>query len=165
MIDTVLNAVIGCLKDSGIDAMRALPTARAGQYAEPVVTVALSEAKAAGSGMGEYLGLVWDEGRADWRELYGFRLIAEIALEIWSARDGARGAAGCDECFSEISEALKLLPSGLKLRSLSRGRTEFDGASDMFRCEAQLDCATYIYAQRDSAEDVFSDFIVKGEII
>jgi len=156
MTDTILAAVTDCLVQAGLPALRAWPAAPL-RRAEKCICVGLKSCKAAGSGMGEYLGRrAAGDGSAD-KEFYGLRLETEIALTVL-----APSAAACTETLDALSGALAALPGGLRAQALVCAQPEPDKTAGMFRCETVLCAAAYLVAESDEESGSFLDFELRG---
>ena len=158
MTGTILSAVTDCLVQAGLPAMRAYPAAQL-RRDEACICVGLKSCKAAGGGMGEYLGCrASGDGSAD-RELYGLRLETEIALTVL-----APTAELCSDTVDRLSGALDALPSGLKTQALICSQLQPDKTAGMFRCDAVLCAAAYLIAEGDEESGTFLDFELRGVI-
>lgn len=160
MTDTVLDAIVASLADAGIDAVRAYPNAALSRSRGPVVCVGMRSNRLLSPGMGDYLGQRAAPGAVS--ELYGLRAECAAALDIFSPDDAAFGAAGCVRCAEAVSSALAALPSGLRLRALRLGETEFDGETGMFRMTAEMDFTAFLVREMNADTGEFTDFTLKG---
>lgn len=155
MLDTVIGAFIGVLRDSGIDAVREYPGTRLGRKTAPVVCVGAKSGKLSGSGMGEYLGT----DRYDGREIYALRLELVLGMDIF-APPGYEG--GCLSVFEKISSLLPRLPSGLRPSALVSGEVLPDADTEMLRSGCEMHCTASLLGEADGETGEFLDFKLKG---
>ncbi len=162
MIETLLQAVEDILEAAGLAVRRQYPAADLEALSGPVICLGIQSCQLQSSGAGEYLGLRLDAGTQTERELYGFRLEAVLALDIYGPR--AQGAAGCLDCFGAMSAALDALPEGIRARALVCGGAEIDSVTELFHCGVQLHCQAYFLREKDGEDGQFTDFEIKGVV-
>lgn len=161
MLDVIVDAVVDILGRAGLQAVREYPRTLLDPEQGPVVCVGVKSSKLLSAGAGEYLGLR-ETAEGGVTELYGLRLELVLTLSIFSPCDEQNGAAGCARCFTQVSDALGELPSGLRSRALVCGVTQPDSLTEMFRCDCELHCAAYLTAEADEETGEFTDFVLKG---
>lgn len=159
MIDTVLKNIVALLQNAGIDAMLQYPTTVLDRKRGPVVCVAVKSGTRSGCGLGDYLGIRSDNGAM--RELYGCRLKLTVSLDIFVPW-GEESISSAMECFSNISDALYALPSGLKPQKIHCGTAKPDKETEMLKCPAEMECVAVLICEKDAESGEFTDFVLKG---
>lgn len=155
MLDTVIGAFVGVLREGGIDALREYPDARLGRKGAPVVCVGAKSGRLSGSGMGEYLGT----NQADGRELYALRLELVLGMDIFAPL-GWEG--GCLSVFEQVSALLPRLPSGLRPSALVSGEVLPDTDTGLLRSRCEMHCTASLVGEADEETGEFLDFELKG---
>lgn len=158
LADTMADALISAGMEGVV---RDFPDGGKKRYSRPVVAVGVKAGTGFSAGFKEYLGEKFRDDLGAWVELYGFRLDLTFGLSIYSPKGEPHGAAGCQLMLDRLSEAAGKLPDGLKVRSLSFGEVSFDQVTGMFLCQAQLECAAFLYVEMDE-DGEFLDFMLKG---
>ena len=167
MLDCVVSPVVDALCRAGIPAVRAFPQKPLGSGNETLVCVSVSQARGLPAGFGSYLGVETDPDTGISREVYGARAELELALDIYVAPDAPDASAQALQTAGSVPDALRFLPEGLKVSSLSLGPLSHDPKTGRFTCRALL-CASASFVA-DLSDDgdggVFTDFILKGSVV
>lgn len=162
MFDAALNVLLSLLREAGITATAEYPTEAIRRKDGALVCVGLKNGKSASAGFGGYLGLRSDPERGE-MELYGFQTELLVGLTVYAPED--QGAQGCAACYEAAVSALTCLPTGLRLKSLSRGPAAPDLGTGMFKCEAELSCAAHFVCARPADGGEFQDFALYGHVV
>jgi hypothetical protein len=155
MLDTVLDAAAGLLTSAGITAIREYPAAPLEKPDAPVVCVGVKSCSVTPAGWGDYMGSRENGGAVT--EVYGVRLELVIGLDIY-----APAAAGCADCFENVSRAFDAAPSGLKIRALVCGETEPDELTELYRCRCEAHCLAVMERTSTDGGTEFTDFVLRG---
>ena len=162
-LQQVKAAIVSALTDAGLSAMSAYSEERLKKYATAVTAVGLREMKVTESGATEYLGEKYDTVRDTVSEVYGKKLTLSLSLDVYAPR--TLGAEGCEETAEEITQVMtSALPSGLRVRELIWGKTEWDKTYGMFRLSASAEYEAYFTAETEEETAVFTDFVLKGVV-
>lgn len=161
MFETIVCAVIEKLKGAGINAAARFPAERLDRSC-PLVAVSLHSAKLQSAGCGSYIGICQSGGEL--KELYGSRARLTLELEVYEPATSGHGADGCTKTLDKIISAVTDGCSGLKLRTVECGQTEFDAESGMFLCRCTMELSAYLTREADGDEGGFTDFTLRGEL-
>ena len=162
-LQQVKAAIVSALEAAGLAAMSAYSEERLKKYTTAVTAVGLREMKVTESGAVEYLGERYDAAQSTAREVYGKKLALSLSLDVYAPR--TLGAEGCEEAAEEITQVMmSALPSGLRVRELKWGKSEWDKVYGMFRLSAQAAYEAYFVAETEEETAVFTDFILRGVV-
>ena len=162
-LQQVKAAVVNALEDAGLTAMSAYSEEQLKKYTTAVTAVGLREMRLTESGAMEYLGERHDTVQGTVLEVYGKRLTLSLSFDVYAPR--TLGAEGCEEAAEEITQVMmSALPSGLHVRELTWGKTEWDKTYGMFHISAQAAYEAYFVAETEEETAVFIDFILKGVV-
>lgn len=164
MLESVLSPVLEALRGAGLRAVRAYPRQPLCPKGETLLCVSVSEAKGVPAGLGSYLGIGTDPVTGLSEELYGARCEMELALDIYVAADAEDAGAECMRCADLISQALRTLPEGIKISSLSFGAMAPDPQTGRFLCRGAAAASAYFIARAADEDGIFTDFILKGSV-
>ncbi len=164
MMNTVADAVVSILKESGFDACREYPETPFLQKKGARIVVGVEKADCCSPGMGDYLGVKKAAGGSAESDVYGKRLEIGLALEIFAPFEGAAGARLCSETADRIFKLASEFPPGIKPKEMEIREIAEDEELCAFRCICRLKCTAYFVAEVQEDESVFSDFILKGNI-
>lgn len=160
-LEQVRQEVLRCLAAAEIPAIAAWEPRQAGQYASPVIVVGLRQADSAGTALCDYLGQVYEEATASWREVYGRRL--EVSVELEAYGPGKEGAKGCTEILERAHDALLAgLTEGLRPGEMRWEAAGWDWQTEHVRQVAVLQCTAAFVAQAQEEPGLFLDFKLKG---
>ncbi|MGM9521834.1 MAG: hypothetical protein ACI3VB_05075 [Oscillospiraceae bacterium] len=158
-IENILETVRETLADAGIKAVTEFPAGLMKRYTAPIAAVGFGGVEILSAGLLEYIGEKADGGGGTF-EVYGRRMELEAGIGIYSPR-AEFGAQGCLDMAGRISEALRSLPTGIKVRSFVCEEIEFDGKTDMFLLKCRLKCVCFLYAERRDETEILN-FTLKG---
>lgn len=164
MLESVLSPVVEALRGAGLNAVRAYPRLPLCPKGGTLLCVSVSEAKGSPAGLGAYLGVGTDPVTGLSEELYGARCAMELAVDIYVAADAEDATTECMRCAELITKALRTLPEGIKISSLSLGPMTADTQTGRFLCRAVLTASAYFIARAADEDGVFTDFILKGSV-
>lgn len=164
MLESVVSPIVEALGGAGLDAVRAYPRHSLCPGGGTLVCVSVLEARSAPAGLGAYLGMGTDPVTGLSEELYGARCELELALDIYAAAEAGDAGAECMRCAGLISGALRALPEGIKISSLSFGAMAPDARTGRFLCRGVLAATAYFIARGADEDGVFTDFILKGSV-
>lgn len=154
----IQNAVLDALNQAGLPALQTFPDQNARRYRGPVAAVCVGAATGKTLGFCNYLGEMVNPKTGFSQEIYGKRLEAEIAVDIYGDR-----ASDCNHgCETAAEVLLGGLPAGLKPGELSWEEVRFEEASGLFRRCGRLRCQALFLAAADAGGSAFLDFILKG---
>lgn len=152
----------GALNERGLAAVTAYPDAGAPELSLPVVSVGVKRMENNPAGFDEYMGELYNEATAEWRELYGRRIAVVFALDMYSRRGAAEDCAAlADSLFAALPEVIA--PS-LRLLTATCGEPEPDASTGLMRLRAELSCTTMAYSEKISGGE-FTDFEIRPEIV
>lgn len=164
-LDSVIAAVCQGLRNGGVSAVISQnPFGGKKRHTNPIVTVGLKTGTAVSCGFAEYLGMCYNAEKDTYNELYGKKMDISMGLSLWSPKTEEHGHEKCLALFSQVVEALKTLPSSLKVKELSCGETSFDTTAEMFRCDAELKLSAFFTAE-STDDSQFLDFKLKGVLM
>ena len=162
-LQQVKTAVVDALEGAGLTAMGAYGEEQLKKYTTAVTAVGLHGMQVTESGAMEYLGEKYDAMRCAMLEVYGKKLTPSLSLDVYAPR--TLGAEGCEEAAEEITQVMmSALPSGLRVRELTWGKTEWDKTYGMFHLSAQAAYEAYFVAETEEETAVFTDFILRGVV-
>ena len=164
MMDTVAEAIVSILKESGFDACREYPQTPFFQKEGARIVVGVEKAGCGSPGMGDYLGVKKAAGGTAEADVYGKRLEIELALEIFAPFEGTEGARLCSKTADRIFKLALEFPMGIRPKEMEIGEIAEDEELCAFRCLCRMKCTAYFVAEVQEDEGVFSDFILKGNI-
>lgn len=156
MFDSVITSVINWLDDADINAVRKFPAANIDR-STTLVAVSIKSGVLTASGAGNYLGIYEYGGTL--REVYGSRAELCFALDIYTPTSAQTTV------FDQIAGAVSSLPDGLKMRSLECTSPEFDEKSGMFCLKCEMKCIAIMLRTETNEPGVFTDFVLRGELI
>ena len=139
----IRDAVIGALRDAGLEAEAAFPAKWAAERETALATVAVGAAEGKALGLCGYLGQTRGAG-GEIREVYGKRL---------EGVDGAETAAAV---------LLGGLPEGIRPGELRWEALAWEKGTGLFLRRGELRCEALFLAEAGEAEGVFLDFQLKG---
>ena len=158
LIDTILKA----MQAAGIPAVRAFWPRRMPRLKGPVAALSLRKSVQTPAGFGGYLGLLTDE-QDQTRALSGMRLEAELAFTIYTPRT-ATSEAGA-QLAEQLVQVLLEGVEGVSLRQFTVQDTTYAAEPDCFTTCLEATVVAHLYAVTTGEEPVFTDFILKGEIV
>lgn len=165
-LDQVLQAVCTSLENSDISvAIQRYPLEMRKRYTTPVITVGLKSGVGTTPGFAEYIGQRYVQESDQYIEVYGKRLELTLCLNIYAPKSEANGAGKCMELFGKVLTTLNTLPSGLRIRSVTCGETEFDHSANLFCCPCEVKLTAFLYAETTEDIGEFLDFILKGVLV
>jgi len=165
-LDSVINAVKNALENSGLTAaVCRYPLDAKMRYEVPVTTIGLQSGGGVSCGFAEYMGMKYDSEKDAYLEIFGKRMDLILRINIYSPKNREYGSESCFEIFENIVMAEQFLPSGIKVKEITCGETEFDEKMNMFKLEVSLSCTAFLYAEREDSSTEFLDFIVKGVLV
>ena len=153
----IRDAVIGALRDGGLEAEAAFPAKWADERKIPLATVAVGAMEGKHIGFCGYLGQRQEES-GQVREVYGTRLEGVITVDIRAGR-----AAVC-EGGGETASAVLLggLPEGIRPGELSWEALTWEKETGLFLRRGKLRCEALFLAEAGEEGETFLDFILKG---
>lgn len=156
MTQAVLTAVLTALTDAGVYAVAQYP-ASALDKKTPTVCVGVRSQTVETPGFGSYLGK--EEVDGVMTERYGVKVAMTVLLDLYLP---GTMAEECQRLFARVSGALAALPSGVKLRKMTRGELAPDPAVEMLRCECAAECTAYFSHAVEEESGVWHDFVLRG---
>ena len=160
-VELVRQEIIRCLQRGGLLAEAAYDRAMAGQYDHSVIAVGIRSCETAESGLGSYLGEVYDEETAAWRAQYGRTLELTVALDAYSPDAG--GPEGCCAALEKAHDLLTGQPvGGLRFGAMDWGEVRFDRDTGMFLQQGSLRCSAFLVAAVEEESGLLLDFRLKG---
>lgn len=154
----ILDAILSTLKNQGLPVVAAFPQIALDKKT-PAICVGIRSESLETPGFGNYLGREERDGVS--MELYGVKASVTVLLDLYVP-------AGCtEECqslFAALSKALAALPSGLRIKRLTRGEAVPDAGVGMFRCPCTLECTAYFCGVMEESTNVWVDFVLRGVI-
>lgn len=161
-LNALREGVAEQLRETGVNAVAAMESQRAGRWREPVAAVSLSKAVCAPGGFKDYLGVHTDPETGQERELYGREVELTLALDIYAPRDGGEG--DCQQTAETVMETLACRgAAGLTALEIQSGRVEFLEKEGLYRLPVSCRCKAWLVAAVDSG-GAFVDFEVKGRM-
>jgi len=151
------------LRQSGLNAVAAMESARAGRWREAVAAVSLARVVCAPGGFQNYLGVQTDPDTGTERELYGREAELTLALDIFAPRDG--GERVCQEAAEAAAECLMCRgAAGLDALEVRADRVEFLEKEGLYRLPVSCRCKAWLVAETEDSGGGFTDFVVKGRL-
>ena len=148
------------LRQTGINAVTGMESARASRWRDAVAAVSLNRVVCAPGGFKDYLGTHREENGLE-RELYGREVELTLALDIFSPRDG--GERACQEAAEAAAESLMCHgAAGLNALEIQSGQVEFLDKEGLYRQKTTCRCRAWLVARMDDGGGAFVDFEVKG---
>ena len=153
----IRDAVIGALRDAGLEAEAAFPAKWAAERETALATVAVGAAEGKALGLCGYLGQTRGAG-GEIREVYGKRLEGRITVDLRAAR-----AADCED-GAETAAAVLLgkLPPGIRPGELRWEGLAWEKRTGLFLRRGSLRCDALFLAERGDQGPEFLDFTLKG---
>lgn len=163
MLDAVLEAIVGTLKEAGVFAFRAFPEAAEKLPAAGGVSISVESYRVNSSGLSDYLGIKTAGGGTGEREVFGRRLALKLGMEVF-VPFGCGGSAACEQATERLREALTKLPSGVRLLEMHCGEVNADEEAGAYRCKCRAECLAFLVAESDGETPEFTDFKLKGTV-
>ena len=159
-LDRIREALTDCLNRAGIEAVPAWSGRDRTHPRKAVTAVSLRGCAVRPGGFRDYLGERYNKEADRWEEIYGCKAKLTFGLDIYAP--GQDGGSQCQQEFDRLADLFHggELP-GLRLESLSREETVYDGELGLFRCPVQAVCHAFLYAVAEE-DGVFTDFEVRG---
>lgn len=164
MLESAISSVVGALRVSGLEAVKAFRRQELCAKEKTLVCVSVKAVKGLPAGFGGYLGLGTDPQTGLPREIYGARCQLEIGLDIYAPMSAENGPCECLRCAGLIAPALRDLPEGLKVSSLSFGQARPDEQTGRFVCPGTLTASACFIAREAREDGLFTDFILRGSV-
>lgn len=164
MLESVVSPVVEALRGAGLEAVRAYPRQPLCTKSGTLLCVSVARAKITPAGLGAYLGIGTDPVTGLSEELYGARCELELAVDIYAAPDAEDAGAECMRCADLVPAALRSLPEGIKISSLSFGPVAPDPQTGRFLCRGAAAASAYFIARVSEESGEFTDFILKGSV-
>ena len=164
MLESVVSPVVEAIGGAGVRAVRAYPKRPLCEKGAPLVCVSVARAKGVPAGLGSYLGVETDPVTGLGREIYGSRCELELALDIYVPADAEDAGEECMRCVNLVSGALRSLPEGIKISSLSFGEMAADPQTGRFLCRGTAAASAFFIAREAEGEGEFTDFILRGSV-
>lgn len=155
MLEGVLNTIAAALDCGDFSAVREFSQEDFEKSSKPVICVGLKSCELRSPGCGDYLGI--EDVNGEQRELFGYRVALCVGLEIFSA-----DASAIPGAIDGLGDALNVLPSGVKKKTICAGETRWDGGAEAFRCPCELSCEAFLLRSGDTEKGEFTDFYLKG---
>ena len=157
------EAVADQLRESGLNAVTAMESARASRWREAVAAVSLAKVACAPGFFSDYLGTWKDPESGKESEVYGREAELTLALDVFAPRDG--GESACQRAAEAVVENLVCRgAAGLAALEVQAGRVEFLEKDGLYRQEISCRCGAWLTARRDDEAGEFVDFEVKGRL-
>ena len=148
------------LRQTGINAVTGMESARSSRWREAVIAVSLSRVVCAPGGFKDYLGTSREENGLE-RELYGREVELTLALDIFAPRDG--GGSACQKAAETVAESLVCHgAAGLTALEVQTGQVEFLDKEGLYRQKTTCRCKAWLAARMDDGDGTFTDFEVRG---
>ena len=161
-LNALREGVAEQLRETGVNAVTAMESQRAGRWREPVAAVSLTKVVCAPGGFKDYLGVHTDPGTGKEQELYGREVELTLALDIYAPRDAGEG--DCQRTAEAVMETLACRgAAGLTALEIQSGRVEFLEKEGLYRLPVSCRCKAWLVAAVDSG-GAFVDFEVKGRM-
>ena len=158
-VELVRQEILRRLRSGGLTAEEAYGREMAGAYAQAVIAVGIRGCETGESGLGRYLGEVYDEQTASWQERYGRNLTMTVALDAYAE-------AGPEECCAALERAHDLLTgqpaAGLRFDAMDWGEARFDRDTDMFLQQGSLRCSAFLVAAVEEESGLLLKIELKG---
>ncbi len=161
-MEQLIEAILKAVQAAGIPAARAFQPGRMPRLKGAVAALALRKAVQTPAGFGGYLGVLTDKEGAS-KELYGMRLEADLAFTIYTPRTA--GSAAGDALAEKLVQVLLGGVEGVSLRQFTVQDTVYAAEPDCFTTVLEATVMAHLYAVSTGEEPVFTDFILKGEIV
>ena len=143
MQNELLDNLTAYLKDCGLNAVKAYGK-RKFDPRETVICAALTKMSITASGLGNYIGLVSENGEV--REMYGSSAALEIEMEVYSPTHS--------ECESQKLRLLEALRECgfMKIGGMEFGGAAYDRASNMMKSRCVITAAALLVRELNGAE-------------
>lgn len=156
-MELILQTVLTALQDAGVRATERFPQTALDRTAS-IVCVSVQSGIIERPSFGRYLGL-YQSGQEEPVELYGWKHDVTVLLELYVPL-----GSGWTSLFSAVVQALENLPSGLRVKKVTRGELAPDRETEMFRCPCTLECTAYLVRIGQEDTVYWSDFVVRGDL-
>lgn len=154
-MDEILNALLTAFKGAGISAVRRFPAGVMPRLTGCVAAVSVEKVRAAGCGLGEYLGTE-DVPGMGLVERYGKTMQATLLIRVYCPD-------GCDD--EGVLDVLLAQPGGVLVTDILAGQPEFHPETDCFVTDIRADVTAYLMALRAPDDDTeLLDFRLEGDM-
>jgi len=125
---------------------------------EPRAAVEIQSLQSGSSGLGDYLGMVEQEGKG-LRECYGRKVGGTVLIRFY-APDAAMARSSAQMAMQALEQGVR----GIRVEELSLDDTRFDAACDCYIRDMTLRFSAYFYILSEEEDEMFYDFKLEGEI-